>query len=58
MTNLELVDSFAQKYNYTHEQVLELELEFVYSLIWLSSEQAVEAERYKDLQRKMSKLSQ
>ena len=56
MTNLELVDNFARSYNYTHDEVLALELEFVYTLIWLRTEQAAEADDYKEMQRKLSKL--
>ena len=56
MTNLELVDTLARTYNYSHQGVLDLELEFVYTLIWLRTEQAVEADQYKDLQQKLAKL--
>ena len=56
MSNLELVDTFARGYNYSHDQVLELELEFVYTLIWLRTEQEVEADRYKEMQKKFSNL--
>lgn len=57
MSSLELVDTFARSYNYTHQEVLDLELEFVYTLVWLRTEQAVEAESYKEIQQKLAKLS-
>lgn len=54
MINLELVDNFAQTYGYTHTQVLNLELEFVYNLLWLHAEQSVEANNYKALKKQLS----
>ena len=55
MHNLELVDNLAKSYNYTHEQVLNLELEFTYTLLWLHIEQEVERARINTLLKLMKK---
>ena len=52
MSNLELVDNFSKVYGYKHSEVLDLELEFVYSILWMNAEQQVEADNYKAIQRK------